>query len=89
MIDEPLEIAGNKNIHRRRRSQYELPVPVVFTGPEEVIKDLVGIGSTDKFVDRKTHLFCIISGENISEISCRNNEIYLISGFYPVLIYKL
>ena len=79
-IDQPFQIAGNQNIHRRRRGQHKFPVSVISSGLEEVKQYFVLIGSTDQLSDRNSHLFCIVCGKNIAEVSGRNRHIQ----FFPI-----
>ena len=49
---------------------------------EEVRKHMIGIRSADQPVYRKADIFCIISGKDISEVSCGDNEIDSVAAFY-------
>ena len=50
---------------------------IVSTCIDEVCEYVVCIGSTDKLVYGNTHLLSIVSSKNITEVTCRNNDVYL------------
>ena len=82
VINQPFQIAGNQDIHRRRRCQHKLPVPVVGSCVEEIIQHFIFIRSAYQPVYGKPHLLCIISRQNIAKIPGWNRNVYLFSGFY-------
>ena len=75
MEKQTLKVAGNKNIHRGRKSGIKLAVAVIFTGFDKVGEYVVFIGSTDKLLYRHTHILGIICGKYVSEISRGNHNV--------------
>ena len=78
-IDQPLQIAGDQNIHGRRRSENKVTILIIAACPEEIIENLVLIGGTDQPGDGYSHLPGIVGGQDISEIAGGNHHIDLLS----------
>ena len=68
-VQQPLQIAGNENIHGGGAGCKEFPVPVVHAGVDEVGQHLVDVGCTNQLLYRQTHLLCIISSQDIAEVA--------------------
>ena len=75
IVQQPLQIAGNKDIHRGRHGSVEISVAVVNPGANKVGQHPVGIGSADKPADRQPHAFGVIAGENITEITSGHHHV--------------
>ena len=79
-VDQTFQVTGDQNIHGRGSGQYKLTFSVIGSCPEEIIENLVFIGSTDQFMNRQPHLLCIISSKDISKVSGRNCNIDFFTG---------
>ncbi len=75
LVNQPLQITGNQDIHRGRAGQQKLPVTVIAACPKEIIQHLIVIGGADQLSNRKPHLLRIVSRQNISEIARWNHYI--------------
>ena len=80
MVQQTLQVAGDQDVHGRRIGQIKLSVDIVNARVEEVGQDLVLIGRTDERLYWNAHLACVISSQDISEISGRHHDIDRISG---------
>ena len=87
-IQQPFQIAGNQNIHRRRASRIEFPIPVVNAGVDEIGQNLVDVGCTNQLAERHAHLFCIVSSEDVAEVTSRNNDVQGFAHFQFALLYQ-
>ena len=75
VIEQPFEIGGNQDIHRRGRGGIKRTVPVVHAGFNEIGQNPVSIGCADQPGDRQSHFPGVIGGENIAEISGRHHDV--------------
>ena len=80
-VNQTLRIAGNQNVHRRRGRQHKFPVPIVASGPEEIIQHLIVIGGTNQLLKGHTHLLCVICRQNIAEVAGGNHHVDLLILF--------
>ena len=62
MVEQPLQIAGNQDIHRRGNGFEELTIPIVIPGEQKIRQHVVLIGGADQPSDRKPHLPRVESG---------------------------
>ncbi len=81
LIQEPFEIARNKDIHCGRHGLVKIPLPVVCPRVDEFGQYIVHIGSANQPVDRQAHPAGIKRGEDVSEISCGHGYVYFRTGF--------
>ena len=76
-VNQTLQIAGNQDIHRWWCCQNKLSVSVINSCSKEVKQYFIVIRRTDQFFNRQTHIFCIVSGQDISKVTGRNYYINL------------
>ena len=88
-IEEPLQIAGNQDVHGGRRGQEKLPVPVIRPALEKVIQDLVVIGSADQAAEGDSHLLGEIGRQNVAKIPRGNRHIDCLALFDLSILEKL
>ena len=81
MVEQPLQIAGDENIHGRGTGYIKFPIAVVDSCSDEISQNLVFIGSANEFLHGDAHLRRIICRQYISEIPRRNNDIDLFTAF--------
>ena len=86
---EPFQIAGNEDVHRRGVCKVELPSRVVDAGIYEIRENLVFIGCADELSYRHSHKLCIIRRQNVSEISGRNNNVHRLAVFDRSQLHQL
>ena len=67
----------------------EISVLIINTGLYEICQNIIFIRRTNKLSDWQAHFLCIICGKNITEVTCRNDNINLIADFNFVILYKL
>ncbi len=87
--EQTLEVARNENIHRRRRSRIEAAVDVINAGVKEIGEHTVFVRRADKAVNRQTHLARIVGGEDIAEVSGRDDEVNLIARLDSAVSYHV
>ena len=87
-VDQTFQIAGDQNIHGWRSRKDKITFSVISSCAEEIIQYFIVIGSTDQFMNRKSHLFCIISSQNVSKVSGRYYHIDLLTIFDLALTYQ-
>ena len=80
MVDQSLEVTGDQNVHRRGAGQHKLAVSVVLAGLKEIKENLVGVGRTDQFADRKAHPLCVIGSQNVAKVAGGHHEVDRIAG---------
>ena len=78
-VQQTLQIAGDQDVHGRRSGSIELTVPVVNAGADEVCKHLVDVGGTNQLADGHTHLLCIVSSQNVAEVTGGNYHVQLVA----------
>ena len=81
-IEKSFKVAGNKYIHRWGNCNYKVPVYIITACTKEVIENLIVVRSTNKLINRQTHIFCIVACKDIAEVTCRHCKVDLISHIY-------
>ena len=89
MIEEPLQIAGDQNVHGGGVGQIEFPVGIVNACVEKVGQHPVLIGSADEPVHRNPHLSGIISRQDISEVSGGHHDVHRVALFDHAALHQL
>ena len=54
----------------------ERSVAVIDTCTQKIRQHIVVIGSTNQSVNRQSHLFGIVTGQNVAKIASRHDKIY-------------
>ena len=80
-VEQPFQVAGNEDIHRRRDRPVEFAVPVIRARVDEIGQDIVRIGSADEFIDGQAHQAGIIARQDVAEIPRRYGKVDGIAVF--------
>ena len=83
VVEEPLQIAGNQDVHGRRNGFEEGAVPVVIASEQEIRQHVILIGRADKPPDGKPHLPCVESGQDVAKVPRGDCEIHCIAVLDP------
>ena len=75
VIQEPLKVRGNQNIHGRRLRQMEFSSAVIGAGGKEVAQHVILIGRAHQLSDGRTDLSCDPGCQNIAEIAGGHHHI--------------
>ena len=76
MVQQPLQIGANENIHRGRSGGVKVPVPVISAGFQEISQYIVGIGRANHGLDGQAHVLGIIPGQNVAEVAGGHHHIH-------------
>ena len=79
--DEPLQVGGHENIHRRRHRLVERTLDVIRSLVPEIGENVVLVGRAYERPDGKPHLLGIIACKNVPEIARGNGEVDLVAHF--------
>ena len=80
------ELIGISARNEKQALGIEAAVDIVNAALEEVGEHAVFIRSADKAADRQTHLARIVGGEDVAEISRRDDEVYPVARRYFALL---
>ena len=83
------QVRGNENIHRGGHCGVECSVSVVCACGNKVGQYVVAVGCADKAVNGKTHHLCYVCGKNITEVTCGNADIDLVSKGNISVVYHI
>ena len=75
---QPFQIAGDQNVHRRTDGGVEGPVPVIDAGAEEVRQHVIAVGGTDQLVYRQAHALCVVRCQNVAKVAGGDAEVHLV-----------
>ena len=89
MIEQALEVGGDKYIHRRGNSCIELSVPVVNARVDEIGEDVVAVGGADELVYGNAHQFRVVCGKDIAEVARGDNDVYFLAELYFLVLDEL
>ena len=76
MVQQPLQVGTNENIHRGRGGGVKVPVPVISAGFQEISQYIVGIGRANHGLDGQAHVLGIIPGQNVAEVAGGHHHIH-------------
>ena len=71
---QPLEIRGHLDVHRRRLSSASTSRSLIAPGLQRAGENVVDIGGDDEPLDRQAHLLGHPAGKNVAEIAGRHGE---------------
>ncbi len=74
VVQEPLEIGGNLDVHRGGETRGHRRHPV-FAGGEKAVQDVVLVGGDSERRDRHSHLLEQPAGQDVAEIAGRDHEL--------------
>ena len=76
---QPLQIAGDQNVHRGADGGMERPVPIVNAGTEEIRQHIVAVGRADQLAYRQAHALGIIRCQNVAKVTGGDAEVHLVT----------
>ena len=81
-IEQPFQVAGDQDVHRRGNRVVEGTVPVVLAGGDEIGEDVVAVGRAEQATDGQTHLLCVEGGQDVAEVARGDGKVYALAHLY-------
>ena len=79
IIQQALQIAGNKNIHGRRNRFIEFAALIIGAGIDKISQNLVAIRCAQQTLHGQAHQLSIIASQNIAKIAGGHNKVHLVA----------
>ena len=76
MVKQPLQVAGDQDVHGRRRRLMEGAAGVVRAGADKIGQDVVLVGGADQPAHRQAHALGVVAGQDVAEVAGGNAEVH-------------